>query len=84
MQQVDGVEKIGKYVSNWNNYLEQKDLEGMKREFNKIKKKIDTLLPLENTIKEARAIENVQTLIKNKGNSLENISEDEIKLAQTI
>lgn len=84
MEQVDGVEKVGKYVDNWNNCLEQKDLEGMKREYNKIMKKIDTLLPLESTLKEARAIENVQTLIKNKGNSLENITEEEIKLAQII
>lgn len=26
MEQVDGVEKVGKYINNWNNYLEQKDL----------------------------------------------------------
>ena len=26
MEQVDGVEKIGKYINNWNNYLMQKDL----------------------------------------------------------
>ena len=26
MEQVDGVEKMGKYINNWNNYLEQKDV----------------------------------------------------------
>ena len=26
MEQVDGVEKLGKYINNWNNYLVQKDL----------------------------------------------------------
>lgn len=26
MEQVDGVEKLGKYINNWNNYLAQKDL----------------------------------------------------------
>lgn len=84
MEQVDGVEKVGKYIDNWNNYLGQKDLTGMNREYNKIKKKLETLLPIENTLKQAREIENVQTLIKNKGNSLENISEDELKLAKII
>lgn len=84
MEQVDGVEKVGKYINNWNECLEQKDLKGMTREYNKIKKKLETLLPIENTIQEARGIENVQTLIKNKGNSLENISEDELKLAKII
>ena len=47
-------------------------------------KKLDTLLPIESTLKEARAIENVQTLIKNKGGSLDNITEEELKLAQTL
>ena len=32
MEQVDGVEKIGKYINNWNTYLNQRDLAGMKRE----------------------------------------------------
>lgn len=56
----------------------------MKREYNKIVKKLDSLLPIESTLKEARVIENIQTLIKNKGGSLENITEEEIKLAKTI
>ncbi len=84
MEQVDGVEKVGKYINNWNTYLEQKDLEGMNREYKKITKKLETLLPIESTIQEARVIENVQTLIKNKGNSLNNITEEELKLAQII
>lgn len=84
MNQVDGVEKVGKYIENWNKCLEQKDLVGMKREYGKITKKLDTLMPIESTLKEARSIENVQTLIKNKGNSLENITEEELKLAQTL
>ena len=56
----------------------------MKREYTKIKSKIKDLLPIEETIKQAREIENVQTLIKNKGNTLDNISEEEIKLAKII
>ena len=27
MEQIDGAEKVGKYINNWNNYLEQGDLE---------------------------------------------------------
>ncbi|MCI8519098.1 MAG: hypothetical protein HFJ51_03175, partial [Clostridia bacterium] len=84
MKQVDGVEKVGKYIENWNDCLEKKDLSGMKREYTKITRKLDTLIPLESTLKEARSIENVQTLIKSKGNSLENITEEELKLAQIL
>lgn len=84
MEQVDGVEKVGKYINNYNTYLEQKDLAGMKREYNKIMKKLETLMPIESTLKEARAIENIQTLIKNKGGNLENLTSDEIRLAKTL
>lgn len=84
MEQVDGVEKVGKYINNWNECLNKKDIEGMKREYSKIVKKLDNLIPLESTLKEARAIENVQTLIKNKGGTLDNITDNEIRLAQTI
>ena len=42
----------------------------MNREYGKIKNKIKELLPIESTIKQARAIENLQTLIKNKGNKI--------------
>ena len=84
MEQVDVVEKMGKYINNWNSYLEQKDVVGMKREYGKIVKKLNNLMPLESTLKEARIIENVQTLIKNKGGTLDNITEEELKLAQTI
>ncbi len=84
MEQVDGVEKVGKYIENWNKYFEQKDLDGMNREHNKIKRKMKELLPIENTIQKVRTIENIQTLIKNKGNNLDQISEDEIKLAKIV
>lgn len=84
MEQVDSIEKVGKYINNWKSCLEQKDVLGMKREYNKIVKKLDGLLPLESTLKEARTIENIQTLIKNKGGTLENITDEEIRLAQII
>ena len=84
MEQVDGVEKVGKYINNWNTYLSQKDLAGMKREYGKIAKKLETLMPIESTLKEARAIENVQTLIKNKGGDINKLTDEELKLAMTI
>ncbi len=78
------LKKFGKYIENWKTYLNQNDLAGMKKEYTKIKNKKEEIMPLEDTLKEIKAIENIQTLIKNKGNSIENITMDEIKLAQTI
>ena len=84
MGQVEGVEKIGKYIENWKQNLTQKDLERNEKRIYKNKKQLDSLIPLENTLNEVQSIENVQCLIKNKGGNLENITEEELQLAQTI
>lgn len=81
--QIKGVEKIGKYINNWESYYEKQDLDGMKKEYKKIKTQIDEVLPLEETIKKAREIENIQELIKNKANKME-LSNEEIELAKKL
>ena len=65
--QIKAIEKIGKYTENWNNYYNKKDLDGMEREYDKIKKQLSEVIPMENTIKEARRIENIHNLVKSKG-----------------
>ena len=81
--QVSAIEKIGKYSSNWKNYYQKQDLEGMQREYNKIKSGLKEILPMESTIKEARIIENLHELIKNKNGDF-NLSKEEIELAQKL
>ena len=55
----------------------------MKKEFNKIKKEIKKITPLQNIINEVKKIENVHTLIKNKGDNYE-LSEIEKELANKL
>lgn len=81
--QLKAIEKIGKYTKNWDNYYKNQDIEGMDREYKKIKSQIEEVIPLETTIKKARQIESVQTLIKNKGNVFD-ISEEELELARKL
>ena len=80
VSQLDNVEKLGKYENNWRNYYNSKDFEGMEREYQKIKDRVKELLPLENTIKQAREIENIHLLIKNNGHDF-NLSEEQLQLA---
>ena len=65
--QIKSSEYTNKYISNWKNYYEEKNFEGMDREYKKIKKELKNLIPIEKTINEARTIENIHTLIKNNG-----------------
>ena len=83
MEQVDSIEKIGKYINNWNKYLQAKDTKGMEREYKKIQEKLENVLPLEETLNEVESISNIQTLIKNKG-GIENLSTEEIELAKKL
>ena len=56
------------------------DFSGMEKEYKKIKDSLEKVLPMENTIKEAREIENLHLLIKNNGHNF-NLSNEELKLA---
>lgn len=83
MNQIDGAEKLAKYEDNWKEYFENKDFEGMEREYEKIKEKLKELLPIENTLKQARTIENLHTLIKNNGQDF-NLTKEQKELATML
>ena len=55
----------------------------MQREYEKIKEKLKILIPTENTLKQARTIENLHTLIKNNGQDF-NLSKEELELANIL
>ena len=83
MQEINSLEKISKYISNWKNYYNIKDIEGMEKEYKKLKKQMDTVMALDSTISEAKKIENMHNLLKNKGADYE-LSEEEKELINIL
>lgn len=81
--QSNSIEKLNTYLDNWKEYYNKKDFEGMEKEYNKMKIQIDNVLPIENTLKEVRTVENLHLLIKNNGQNF-NITESELKLAENL
>ena len=81
--QVSSVEKINTYAENWKDCYNNQDFDGMEKAYNKLKDELDKTLPLKNTLKEARNIENIHILIKNKGGDF-NLSQEELELAQKL
>lgn len=81
--QIKSIEKLNKYCSNWNEYYGDKDFEGMEKEYKKMKVQIKNIIPIENTIKNTRYIENLHNLIKNNGKNFD-ISNEEIELAKKL
>ena len=82
-EQTSSLDKLSRYVENWREYYNNKDFDGMTNEYNKIKKQIDNIVPLENIIKETREIEVLHNLIKNNGQNFE-ISSLEKKLVENL
>ena len=81
--QINSAKLVDKYIDNWKEFYNNKDFDGMQKEYSKIEKELKQLVPLENTFKNARFVENIHTLIKNKGQDF-NLSEDEIELAKRL
>lgn len=81
--QLDSAEKVQKYSNNWKEYFNEHNFEGMQREYIKIKEKLKDLIPIETTLKQARTIENLHTLIKNNGQNF-NLTAEQKQLASLL
>lgn len=80
VSQLNSVEKLGKYENNWRKYYQEQNFEGMEREYQKIKDRLKEVLPIEQTLKQAREIENLHLLIKNNGQNF-NLTQEQLALA---
>ena len=75
-KQKNNIKKIEKYIKSWENKYNLKDIEGMKKEYNRMEKLIEDLIPLENVLNNYRKIENIQKLLEN--NSSENYLDEQV------
>lgn len=82
-EQITGIEKVEKYMNNWNEYYNNKDFAGMEIEYKKLQNELKSLVPIETTINNAREIENLHNLIKNNGQDF-NITQEEIELVNKL
>ena len=78
--QVSKANSIDKYINNWKECYDKRDFNGMEKEFNKIETILKELVPLENTLKNARQVETLHQLIRNNGQNFD-LTEEEIELA---
>lgn len=82
-KQIDSVDKLSDYENNWKDAFEEKNFDKMQDAFDKIKNELENILPMENTIKEARVIENLHTLIQNNGKDF-NLTKEQLELANML
>ena len=81
--QIKALNYTEKYIENWKNYFENKDFNGMEKEYKKIKTEMNYLAPIEKMINEARTIENLHMLIKNNRQDF-NLTKEQMELAEKL
>ena len=81
--QIKSINNIDKYINNWNKYFEKKDFTNMEKQYKKIEKELENVVPLENILVKARQLENLHNLIKNNGKNF-NLTKEEKELANKL
>ena len=81
--QITSSQRMENYINNWKDYFKDKDFSGMEKEYKKIKIDLKELVPIENTINNARNIEILHNLIKNNGQDF-NLTQEEMELANKL
>ena len=71
------------YVNNWKTSFDKQDFNSMEEAFEKIEEQLTILAPMENTINQARTIENLHNLIKNNGQDF-NLTKEQLELAEKL
>ena len=82
-KQIKSLENTEKYINNWKEFYNNQNFEGMEKEYKRIEKEIDNLIPIEKTINNVRTIENIHNLIRNNGQDF-NITKEQLELAQKL
>lgn len=81
--QIETLNNTEKYINNWKEYFNNKDFLGMEKEYKKIQKEIDNLMPIEKTINDVKTVENLHNLIKNNEQNF-NLTQEQIELAEKL
>lgn len=82
-KQYKAIEAANKYIENWKKYWEEKNFDGMKREYDKIEKQLKDIAPIEKTINDIKTVEILHNLIKNNGQDF-NLTKEELELAEKL
>ena len=82
-EQVEYVKKLESEVSEWKEFYNNKDFDGMEKAYKRIEKQYEKIVPLENLINETKQVKVLHELIKNNGKNF-NITEDEKRLAKKL
>lgn len=82
-EQIKSIEKIDGYIEKWKQYYNEKNFANMEYQYNKIKKYLSNVIPLENTLNKAQTVKNLHELIKNNGKNFQ-LTDEQVELAKML
>lgn len=81
--QVSSLFNINNYMELWNNYFSSQNLQQMNETYEKMQDELGQILPLEDVMKSAKEIENLQTIIQNNNGDFE-LSNEQLELSKLL
>lgn len=82
-KQIKSFENLENCIKNWKDFYSNKDFYGMERQYKQMENVLKNIIPFENTINEARIVENIHNLIKNNGQNFE-LNQETLELAKKL
>ena len=81
--QIDSFNNVENHINTWQQSFDNKDFEGMEKEYSTLKEISENLVPIEKTINKLKEIDTIHNLIKNNGKNF-NLSEQELELIEKL
>ena len=81
--QIDSFNNVENHINTWQKSFDNKDFEGMEKEYSTLKAISENLVPIEKTINKLKEIDTIHNLIKNNGKNF-NLSEEELELVEKL
>ena len=82
-KQVKSAQNLDSHIKNWQVFYNKQDFNSMEKEYKIIQREMKELVPIENTINEARRIETLHNFIKNNNKKF-NLSQEELDLIENL
>ena len=82
-KQFEAIQNADKYIDNWKKFFEEKNFNGMQKEYKKIEKQLNNIAPIEKTISDINSIKLLHNLIKNNGQNFD-LSQEELELVEKL
>lgn len=82
-EQTKKIKEMDQYIEDWEEAFKNQDFKKMQNAYIKINHRMDSTMPIKETLDKAQVVENLHNLIKNNGKDF-NLTEEQLELAKQL